>query len=281
MKTFNRLGFTITELAVALGLMGVITASLMSVMNIMTKKQAQQENLAWVYDLRFEVTNAINDKRAFDNYTMAANNNMACVRNKTDCAGQGGPISLLDAGGRPLRLVASPDQPTSGITRRGDPCSGFGTSPDCPFRYEASWNPICSKTAGVTCKVPQVQVNTRLRVSDVARDIGIFKADLFNLRVNRIEGDLVDISQICASLGGTAEAMDRCKLSIGGPCNDPNMPYITGFDSMGNPHCSRERSNTRCADGGVLTSLNSDGTFTCVNGCAGTGAGVGYFDFGP
>lgn len=277
-KTIRQAGFTLTEMAVGIGLVAVVVMSLSTVMNIMSKRQGEIENSSWAYDLRFEVTNAINNKTAFETFTMAANPNLSCVTNDTDCSGQGGPIRLMDTGGSPIRLVATPGNPTEGITRRGTVCNTFGASPDCPFRYEASWTPICAAGGG-GCRDPQVQINTRLLVSPVAGNLGSFRADNYNLRVNRVEKGTMDIAKICGSLGGYMSGA-RCIMTIQNPCADPARPYLIGYTSDGTPRCAFEATDKRCPDGGVFTAINADGTYTCMNGCGGVGAQSGVpFDF--
>lgn len=273
----NQSGFSLTEMAVGLGLVAVVMMSLMTVMNIMSKRQGEIENSSWAYDLRFEVTNAINNKTAFDTYTMGANPNLSCISSDTDCTGQGGPIRIMDISGAPIRLVATPGNPTQGITRRGDVCNTYGTSPDCPFRYEASWTPICASGGG--CKDPQVQINTQLLVSPVAGNIGTFRPDNFNLRVNRVEKGTMDVAKICGSLGGYMSGA-KCIMKIQNPCADPARPYLIGYTSDGTPRCAFEATNKRCPAGGVLTAINSNGTYDCMNGCSGGGAQSGVnFDF--
>lgn len=277
-KTTRQSGFTLTEMAVGLGLVAVVMMSLMSVMNIMSKRQSEIENSSWAYDLRFEVTNALNNKKAFDTYTMAANANLSCITNDTDCSGQGGAIRIMDIAGNPVRLVATPGNPTEGITRRGTVCNTYGTSPDCPFRYEASWTPICAAGGG-GCKDPQVQINTRLLVSPVAGNLGSFRADNYNLRVNRVEKGTMDVAKVCGSLGGYMSGA-KCIMKVQTPCPDPAKPYLIGYTSDGAPRCAFEATNKRCPAGGVLTAINSNGTYTCMDGCAGTGAQSGVnFDF--
>lgn len=275
-KNKRNSGFTLIETMMAVGLIAVIMVSLLTVMNVMSKRNGETTNSSWAYDLRLEVTNAINSKKAFDENTMNANSNLSCIRNDTDCTGQGGPILLMDAGGVPLRLVAAPGNTTQGITRRGDVCNTFGTSPDCPYRYEVSWTPICATGNGPGCKDPQVQINSRMLLSPVA-SAGSFRVDNFSLRVNRIEKGTIDMAKICGALGGGMSGA-RCNLPIGNPCADPAKPYLIGYTAAGTPRCGSEVAK-RCPIGGVLNSLNADGTYTCVDGCGSVGAGGGTLEF--
>jgi len=278
-KTNSQAGFTLTEIVIVAGLIGVVTLSLTTVMNIMSKRQGEIENSSWAYDLRFEVTNAINSKKAFETYTMTSNPNLACVVNNTDCSGQGGLIRLMDTGGNPLRLVAAPGNPNQGINRRGDVCNTYGASPDCPFRYEVSWTPICPSSGG--CKDPQVQLNSRMLISPVASNISnTFRGGNFDLRVNRVEKGSMDVAKICGSLGGHMEGV-KCVMKIQDPCPDPAKPFIIGYNSDGSPRCAMEATDKHCPPGGVITSISgANGNYECMSGCAGTGAQGGVnFDF--
>lgn len=268
------LGFSLIEVVIGLGLVTVIMASLVSVLNVMSKKSGEIENSSWAYDLRFEVTNAVNNRKAFETYTMAANPSFACVTNKTDCAGQGGAILLMDAGGKIIPQVAVPGNSMQGLTGKGKVCNTYGATPECVYRYEASWTPICGTG---DCKGPQVQINTRMLVSPLAKANAI-KVDNFSLRVNLIEKGVMDLAKICITLGGTVIGT-KCVLKVANPCADATHPFLLGYTSDGTPRCGYESGNTRCPAGGVLTSLNADGTYTCAAGCALTGAGGGTFGF--
>jgi hypothetical protein len=260
-------GFTIVEVIIAMGITMGLVASLTAMMTVMSKRKAQVENLSWADDLRFAVINASMNDKTFATYTMPSNYNMACVINKTDCAGQGGLIILYGTDGRPLPLLGNSNS-ALGITVRGQPCNTFGMTADCPFRYEVRWTPICPGGSG-GCVAPQVQVNGTLLVNPLSQgNLPAMNLASMKVSVNRVETGAVNLNQVCGQLGGAVSG-SQCILAIQGSQCGPGT-YLRGYDGNGMPICANETTSFSCPPNGAIISINADGTVNCTSTCNGS-----------
>lgn len=112
--------------------------------------------------IRSNFTAMINDDAAWaKTLEHTTNQSLQCLREGTSCA------SALN-GINPIPVIMASDgtvfydsqDESKGVSSSGAPCDTFKTSgynPQCPYRAEVSWRPICTGA----CVNPQIQVTVR------------------------------------------------------------------------------------------------------------------------
>lgn len=168
-------GFTLVEILVATGLIGIVLIGIMSLTTISQKQQAQSNITFQAGAIRGNLVAHLQNPAAWQK-TVAdtTNTSLDCLRNGTDCTGITGAFRVRDAANS---IVYDPLVATHGFTANGAPCSTFaaGGNDACPLRMELSWSPICSGT----CVSPQVKVTGTMQYkpSTQARTIAFNSAN--------------------------------------------------------------------------------------------------------
>jgi hypothetical protein len=143
-------GFNLTNILVA----GGITLGIIFLYRVHLSRQQSNESLARVETARNAIEQRflaiMRSEIAWQNIMNSPQNeNLACLRNHTNCLGRAGPFSLFDS----LRHeVFDPANPVNGLTFDGSNCSTFTENGNdfCPFRVELKWVPVC----GDECEDP-------------------------------------------------------------------------------------------------------------------------------
>ncbi len=259
-------GFTPLELLIAGGMAFVVIAGVSVPIISQIQQRKQTESYFWLGQIRSEVIVALKNKISFKlAVTNPANPSLQCLvpkvtgsGNSLNCSNSGGAISLLqDAQSKTLINTTSAN---SGFNKNGEPCNQYSdSSVDCPFRFEVSWEPICS-TAG-TCFNPDIKFEGKLLVSKSLP--GPINPALYSFKWILPTAEKADVVCVTSGLGGV-QGSGTCKLKIDAKCS-PGQ-YLTGFQSDGTPMCQVLASNA-CPNGQVLQGFDGTGTVSCGGQC--------------
>jgi len=170
-------------------------------------------------------------------------------------------------------LVASNPADNRGFDHFGTPCVGFDpviSNDDCPFKFTATWSPVCpggcpptliSPLTGVPMQ-PPIQIEITLKYSGTNSNVtGINLAKRFTKQFKRgtLEGTL---AAACRSAGGDFDPnTQKCKFQLK---DCPPNEILTGFDTTGLPVCVVNRFlSVGCGSGFAPTEIETGGRLIC------------------
>ena len=155
-------GMTLVEIMIAMGLVGVISLGIMSMMTQMNKAQLRSTAITQAQMLRQNFYEIVNNPVAWNNTVKdIINSNLACLRINADCVAEQDPEKP-----RPFVLKDPSDKifyngldPTSGFSVGGTPCTAF-PSDGCSFHVELSWKAFCQPN--IPCLGPSIEVSGKV-----------------------------------------------------------------------------------------------------------------------
>ncbi len=258
-------GFTVTEVLLTVAIASLVFVVVGTTIYNFSKSQVhmQQDQDFSQYKAQLERV-----MRADTAYlaTMQNNPNMACVLNKTNCAGAGGEINLYDEKGNVVPFLSLTVNATAGLTASGGLCNGFNNSnatSACPFKWIATWKAICSANP---CLNPVAQISATLYyaanhpVGDV-NTVNYFVSHQFKQTSS-------SDAAVCASMGGQLQGNpQRCVKPVGSYSSQcPSGQYVSGFDNQGNVLC-RSYPDSVCGVGEIVQGIDKNGKPICSAGC--------------
>jgi prepilin-type N-terminal cleavage/methylation domain-containing protein len=192
-------GFSLIEVLVAMGIVGVLLAALMSAGTISLKQQ-KQSNITFQADVeRRGIMKLINDPTAWGNTLLDANNSSSCGTSSSTCnplnclltpancySGQGGNIYVLRDASAGGGAIAYDWLGSDGLTMQGTHCTTFAAPPnaghdECPLQFQITWKAICSQPNGTACGsakvLPQISIRPIFNPNSAANTVAFNPAN--------------------------------------------------------------------------------------------------------
>jgi type II secretory pathway pseudopilin PulG len=149
-------GFSLMEVMIAAGTLGIVSAGVMSV-NMMGLKGSSNNMITFQADSFRRMLSGLlqNDQAWKRTVDYGPNATFACIRNNTDCAGAGGTFAILNAQGT---VIYNPGPANNGFDINGATCNTFNPAGNdrCPFRTTYAWTAVCPPSGA--CINPQVSI---------------------------------------------------------------------------------------------------------------------------
>jgi type II secretory pathway pseudopilin PulG len=246
---------SLPEVMVVLLVMGVLAFTSLSIVQMSTSTVSETETRAWLEQWQRELVGAFKNKASWNNI-VSANPSLACLRNKSDCNGAGGPVSqILNSQGQP---IWDSQAATTGFGRHGELCNGFA-SKGCPYRYEVTWRALCHESP---CMNAQVEITGTLKYAGSGTPSDNFDPSKYSFKLFVREYQNMT-SETCASIGGSGS--DTCVVSV---AQCPGGTYLHGFQPNGDLICEPV-PEIRCPAGQVLVGITASGDIECswLPGC--------------
>lgn len=270
----NRMGMSIVEVLVALGMVGILASVMASIFDQMQKSQAQVNITNTIETMRLNIQKLAADGTAWrQTVALLANPSLNCVRTNAICADSGAQAILSNDNVGNATLDAAPflDLPhleqaaggsyidtqtsaTSGYTDKGTPCNTWSAAGNdaCPIRWKIKMAFECQAPA-VTCLNPTIRI------------VGIlyYRRAGLNGRVvineNRYRVDLRRGAQ-----GDTrAERFQTSYMGFSGNPGDDGGPCVPSATIPFNNVTLNENGNVAPGGGPPGTYLFQAGTYTC------------------
>lgn len=270
-KTYKRLrltetaknGFSIIEVMVAIGLLGIVGVGVSSMLfNMMNSNNyAQLGNSA--LNMKAELTEILSNDRAWANTIADTTLNpdataaFACLRTSTACAAGTYPFTPKLVNNTLFRTSYNPQtSATQGFNVNGVVCSTFSTgSPDdsCPMRYTFTWTPMCPSTGA--CINPQIRIRlifnfsstsklTKLSPERYGNDniiIGNKESMYSEAACNIMSGSWDPVTQVCTpanvNITCTSSSYSSAPVATCGTLSGGSTPTCGAYDGV-NCTCS-------------------------------------------
>jgi prepilin-type N-terminal cleavage/methylation domain-containing protein len=173
-------GFSLIEVLIALALIGTVALGVTSLGVYIDKFSGMPKAYLRLINLRSYVISHLKDESALIKTIYDLDNvSMACLRDSTDCAGQGDVFNLLNAAGQ-MVVKSSVGQ---GFSTQGAACSAPDNlmSTECPIRVELSWEPVCASILPPCLSPEMIKVKGRfyLKSPSIALDVSRYNFDLW------------------------------------------------------------------------------------------------------
>ncbi|MBC7421126.1 MAG: type II secretion system protein [Bdellovibrio sp.] len=277
MKNQKR-GFTIIETLISISLLGILFGGAAQLILFYSGRQKQIEIRGHVSLMRLNLlTNFQNPaawKKTLDDTT---NDNMACLRNSTPCAG-GGNFKLLDSSGTVQYDGMSAD---SGFTTNGVACTTYNATTgndDCPLHVSLQWQPVCS---ALPCVPHQVKIvadinhNPQNRSKNLQLNAANYHMDIFKDIISLMTCGPITITS--KRIFTATETMVISYTLVGG--GGAGAAYTGSFSNSGNPGATVNGSFTADA-GNIVTLIPGGGGGGGSQGLDGGAGGAGYMGGG-
>ncbi len=182
MRKLSQAGFTFTNIVIVLAIMAAAGTAYRIHENRKQRAAYLAQLEATAAKTRGILQAQLKNNQGWKNTREAMENTrMACLVQKTSCAGQAGPIAVKDGMNR---LIVNSTLPSTGLTHDGMPCTGFSESgnDDCPLRFEVKWDPLCRDD----CMNPAVSnIDVTLNFRPGTNMKVLFSTTPYNFRVSR------------------------------------------------------------------------------------------------
>ncbi len=257
----SKAGYSLLEVMIVAGVGSImmLAANQIFMDTSAVEKNAQQD--FWIESLKNEIITNIRDPIAWKNTLASPSNSTAnCLRDKTPCNAVGlkGPLAILDANGN---VVFDGTSVATGFTAKGNLCNTYDTgSRDCTFRFNISWQPVCSGA----CINPDVKIDItfasrngtgrQVAMNSNARSLTFYRTPIYD-----------SVEETCTSIGGTfSAATGNCEWTRLDANCVASGKILVGFDAAGKPICEvfPERE---CAEGTWLVGFKANGDLLCEN----------------
>ncbi|MCM2277199.1 MAG: prepilin-type N-terminal cleavage/methylation domain-containing protein [Oligoflexia bacterium] len=274
----NQEGFTLAELAIALGVGGIVMLTAMAVLSIQDRARLELDTLPWLQAVRTDLIQALRTDGWRKTALSPRNHNLDCVRRKianpsarVSCSGAGGHLLEVRNGSNEVLFEehsAFPLNFSRGFNWKGRPCDSFDPVTGdraCPFKYVLSWRPIC---ADPSCSNPDIAVQGQLLFSpgSSARMRVPSQPYSFSLLISA-DGEVPEVTCEQTLLGSYDPALRRCRMRLHDQCANPNQ-FLVGFERSGKPICqARALLNGNCGGTGFLQGVDADGNPICTSKC--------------
>lgn len=141
---FTTSGFTLIDILIAIGIMGLVITALASVLSYSGRISREDNKQISLLATRQFIFKALKNYDAFQNQTVANNAAFSCADTHVACPGTNGNFILYLANGA---VAYDPSNALNGFDHDGVACvstSGNAPSASCPIRVDFSWVPICT-----------------------------------------------------------------------------------------------------------------------------------------
>lgn len=300
-------GMSLMEMTIGLAFIGGATAVGMKVMQTVSNSKKNAASNVDLNTVRTMIMATLQNEASFQRTLEEFSNTatFSCLKTEGtgDCTGASGEFKIykVTATGNVQENphVSFTSEPTRGFTATGTICNDFNPTPgrgkdSCPYKYVASWTPICPKidriqgktSVETKCHNPLINVNVKLHFNPA--NIKNFS----RLNVSRTDINIVlaqagsDKNKLC-SLAGSGlynEATQRCVLMKIGKsdcdkerdCGPNANSLVEGFYEDGSLKCTcTPVSPSVCRDNQVVHGVENDGSLRCgsslINGLAYSG----------
>src|SRR3989344_5603478 len=155
-------GMTITEAMFGAMALGVVSIAVYVGFGDVNKQRAAAAGKDAIAKRRALLVTTVNNAMSWKATLNGNPSALACLRNKTDCSAAIGsevPISIYDSSGNELTSISNL---ILGFDQTAYMCTPFNIAfgnNACPFRYEATWSPICEPG---NCLNPQDKITFTL-----------------------------------------------------------------------------------------------------------------------
>lgn len=269
----SKKGFSLVEVLVAAGLIGVVATGLISFSQFLNVAKKKSSVLDTIIKQRQTIIYSLRSSDALARTGLANVPPINCLQTLQTC-GSATPanaqymmISVLDrTGGASSNLTDI--TPNVGFGVDGLTCTTY-PSIACPLRYEVFWKALCS---GAGCSAPQFMMLGRLKI-DNPGDVGVPINSLelgFEITLGQMLGTY---EQACTSLGGTYIPIDPpgCQLPAAGDC----LPVagaeqrVVGFNQITKapicrPYFQNYFRGASCVPGQVMVGTDASFNPICV-----------------
>lgn len=212
--------------------------------------------------VREQIISSLNADDSFSKI-VNANADMNCLKTRTDCSAKKNAAWKISVISSDAQVLTDPSNPSQGFTMDGRVCTGFDPgvgNPQCPFRFEVTWEPICQ--AGL-CANPQNRLVGILIYNNPAKK-NDFDVNRLGFTVfSTLQDSTIDAS--CATLNGSYDSINgTCVLPLAGFC--PKGQIVVGIDDNNNKIC-KPLYNQMCPPGTRLAidGTTATGTLICKN----------------
>lgn len=278
-------GFSLLEVMIALGVLGVVSLIVIGINNLALKGSTGANIYHQADQFRKNIISVINNEDAWKatvNYNSPANNRFECLRTPPvgNCAAftddplqsptpwfrlgvAKRPFTVLDQAGK---VVYDPTSPTAGFDTNGRLCQTFNPNPsdnNCPFRLELSWQVTCPSSPApctgedITVRIRGVIYYRPRASSDRAREIA-FNPGRYGIDFIRGSTDVstADIGE--GEMNFLAKWQSSKTLTTSRVHEDAsrNLGIGTGLDTYGRSSLTLRQKTDGGADGFTLMPRN-------------------------
>lgn len=291
-RHWNERGMSLVEIMVAAGIGSVIFLGGAALMTQLKTSETKISADFWLEARRAEIANILKNDAFWDKLVAAnlgGSSEMDCLVNIGSPGYQGCASLDKTVASRPLKIpldhqdVSDPLPPTRfvdgtlpgmGISQLGEFCTSYDVSSadeSCIYGIQATWRLVCGpdKTdpKAAFCRNPEayIQVNFLKKTRTSATS---FSQTALKLNIQFQRNKIVNsMSQVCQALNGTFTGT-TCDLSAQiRQCDSANGFFLTGFNSQGEPQCTK-LSFTNCPATKLISGFKTtDGDYLCVAGC--------------
>lgn len=169
---------------VMLGIISLLASFFTGTLLQQGKFQGAQDAQLAARTIRYNITNHIQNDDAWIKTAEDTNNvNLECLRNHTPCPKSSSSISRLKNGAGEDVVNSATGK---GFGLNADPCDNYVSSgnPECPFRVEITWIPICAG-AGPCPSSSMVHLSVKILYSTSAEKGQVFNASKHNFTIER------------------------------------------------------------------------------------------------
>lgn len=265
-KFINQKGFGLVEVAVAIGILSVVSVGVMSV-GLNSNKDKLRHDLGRVASkARQNFESNLKNAAAWNN-TLAANpESFKCFTEKNCALNPGSPdgyYNFVLYGSKGEKLSFDKADPTSRIALYSEFCSKETPEKSelCPLIYIARWKPVCTT---YPCANAQVQIEATM-IHNFPEQ-AVFNPTVFNFKTVR---SYIDNSTqtACLMLNGIYNtATGKCIPKYANKtCANEGYPYqtVTKVTADGNISCSPVYSGVCDPNTQLVTGHSGDGVATC------------------
>ncbi len=280
----SKLGMSLIEVLIALGMVGILSSVIATVMQQMQKAQNQVNVVNTIENMRINIQKLIADGNAWRQTVEAGPNaSLVCVRTNSACnntVGSGAidsrdgtlnttldaapffDLPLLEqaqsAGGGPSQAYLNTTNPNSGFSSKGVPCTTWSPdgNDDCPIRWKLKSAFECQGNAP-TCLNPTIRVIAILyyRNSGASDQRLIINENKFRVDIRRgAKGD-TRAERFSADYSRSGPGAN------GGPCASSGTTIPIGTSAAPTNPTLNENGNVALAGGGVMNF--NPGTYSC------------------
>lgn len=262
----NNSGVGLVGILVSIGILAISSYLLMTGYQAVFNSKRRVNSQLSVYAIRANLMTVVGSEEGIAQ-TIAKNPAMQCLNDtSTGCQSYRNtaiPISVYDSAGVKLTDFANV---SAGFKPDGTVCTGFSSSgsPQCPFRYNVTWQPLCDPATPASCVRPQSRI-----VATFSNSSNVLPADVsqtklgFTIFPSVVTGNS---QNQCQAMGGTALSDGSCSLPMFGqtcPQGQVVVSVDNGAPTSQKITCKSLLSGT-CADGQVMRGISSSGTVACV-----------------
>lgn len=267
----NKLGFSLVEIIVALGVFSVIVLLSTGLFSSLFKMSSVMQSDRSLADARLTVLRALEDQDSFLLSIQHPNNAaaFACLFdpavNGTGCSGvkniefqmfSYNPVTLATTR---IPYVGLTSEPNAGFSALGTPGCAFDLatpSDTCPFRYVATWSAYCAPTNNLYgmasnekyCHNPLIDVTVTFQFNPAQMsNFPPINSQKQSIRIMKSQSE-TDANKICLMTGGvfTPGPPPVCippsspvsQRDCSGFCGAGIQPLVQGFGVNGVLHCS-------------------------------------------